>query len=84
MDAEYLRRIKKTEALKNLNAREREAELAGAFAVPKEQRRKSYRSVMLVDDIYTTGSTIDKSTQVLLESGVEKVTFLCMAIGTNS
>lgn len=84
VDAEYLRRIKKTEALKNLNAREREAALAGAFAVPKEQRRKSYRSVMLVDDIYTTGSTIDKSTQVLLESGVEKVTFLCMAIGTNS
>jgi predicted amidophosphoribosyltransferase len=35
----------------------------------------------LVDDIYTTGSTIDEAAAVLLENGAEKVYFLCICIG---
>lgn len=82
VDADYLRRVKKTKALKSLNAKERSAALEGAFQVPEAQRQKKYRNIMLIDDIYTTGSTMEKSTQALLEAGAEKVTFLCMAIGS--
>ena len=81
VDAEYLRRIKKTEALKNLNAREREAALAGAFAVPKEQRRKSYRSVMLVDDIYTTGVTADVISELLIQTGITEIYVMVVCMG---
>ncbi len=83
VDTEYLKRVKKTKALKQLNAKEREAALKDAFEVLPEQMGKNYQNVMLIDDIYTTGSTIEKSTQALKKAGVKQVSFLCMAIGAD-
>ena len=36
---------------------------------------------MLIDDIYTTGATMDACARALLEAGAENVTFLTLAIG---
>ena len=47
---------------------------SGAAAVPK--------TVIIVDDIYTTGSTVEACTRVLLEAGVEKVYYTSIAIGS--
>lgn len=37
--------------------------------------------VVIIDDIYTTGSTIDEMTKVMLAAGVQKVYFITLAIG---
>lgn len=40
-----------------------------------------YKKVLIVDDIYTTGSTIDECSKVLKSNGVEQVYFVCLCIG---
>ena len=39
------------------------------------------KRVLLVDDIYTTGNTIDAVSNVLKQKGVENVYFLTISIG---
>ena len=79
--AELLRRTKKTLPQKELSVGERLKNLSGAFRageIPGNIRR-----VLLVDDIYTTGSTIEACTRVLKAAGVETIYFvvICMAGG---
>lgn len=78
---EMLVRTKKTLPQKNLSARERLSNLAGAFGagpVPDE-----VKSALIVDDIYTTGSTMEACAAALKAAGVERVYFLviCMTGG---
>lgn len=68
-----------TKAQKELGRKERAANLRRAFAVKEEAR--GYRSVLLVDDIYTTGSTINAIALKLKECGVKNVYFLSLCIG---
>ena len=72
-------RIRNTRPQKLLDGGERIQNLQGAFGVSKSW--KAAGSVLLIDDIYTTGSTIDAAASVLLESGAEKVYFLSISIG---
>ena len=39
------------------------------------------KTVLLVDDIYTTGSTMDEAAAALLTAGVERVYFITLACG---
>ena len=64
---------------KELGRRERRENLSLAFALRKEF--SSVPVVLLVDDIYTTGSTIDAVAGLLKKKGVEKVYFLTISIG---
>lgn len=77
----YLLRSHKTKAQKRLNDRERANNLQGAFTVNPTYSFASYSKVMLVDDIYTTGSTIDACAEVLLQTGVTEVDFFSLTIG---
>ena len=38
-------------------------------------------NIVLIDDIYTTGSTLDEVARVLKKAGAEKVYFLTVSIG---
>ncbi len=77
-----LRRAKKTLPQKQLNQQERLKNLRQAFVpgnLPPE-----VGTVLLVDDIYTTGSTLEACAQALKAMGVKKVYGLTLCIGHNS
>lgn len=80
----YLIRNKKTVAQKELNDKERLRNLSQAFETSWENdiiKRKAITSVMLVDDIYTTGSTIEACTLALMKSGISNVYYTSICIG---
>lgn len=73
-------RRKKTVPLKYLNPQERQNNLKKAFHMVENDVK--LKVIILVDDIYTTGSTIEEAASVLKEGGVEKVYFITLANGT--
>lgn len=80
MDEKCLARVRETKPQKGLSKEERHYNLQKAFGVDMEQIQGA-ASVLLVDDIYTTGSTIDACAKVLKKAGVKKVYFMCVAGG---
>lgn len=80
VDGEILERVRKTLPQKELNEEERRKNLVNAFQIGK--KGVEYKRVILVDDIYTTGSTIDACARVLKASGVQEVFFFSLCIGT--
>ncbi|HOO27358.1 MAG TPA: ComF family protein [Lachnospiraceae bacterium] len=72
-------RVKKTAAQKNLNALERENNLKKAFKI--KQNDVKLNSVILIDDIYTTGCTIDTAAKCLREAGIKKIYYIVLSIG---
>ena len=79
MEAGILRRDKKTLPQKDLGPEERLKNLRKAFAaspLPAGMER-----VILVDDIYTTGSTAEACARALKAAGAKKVYVLALCIG---
>lgn len=79
VDKHLVIRKKYTEPQKTLNNKERVKNLKHVFDVRKMTVRE--KNILLIDDIYTTGSTIDAISKVLLEKGHNKVWFLTISIG---
>ena len=79
VETKLVRRVRNTRALKSLNSKERLNNLKNAFILDGNGVKLS--TIIIVDDIYTTGSTIDAMAKVLLEAGVKKVYFLTFAVG---
>lgn len=70
-----------------LSAEARRRNLAGAFTVrPGALEQLDGRAVVIVDDVYTTGSTVKALTRALSRAGVEKIdvmTFARVVIGAD-
>lgn len=79
VDVKLVRRIRDTIPQKELNDKERHQNLKKAFQLTEDIVR--YKRVLLVDDIYTTGSTMDEVSDVLLLHGVRDVYYICISIG---
>lgn len=79
VEKNWVRRIRYTEPQKKLNDKERRKNLENAFCIQKQCRE--YERVLLIDDIYTTGSTIDTIAKQLLEKCNKKTWFLTISIG---
>jgi ComF family protein len=85
VDLGALRRVKRTRQQVGLSGDGRARNVAGAFATdPERMGRLAGRRVVVVDDVYTTGSTVKAVTRALLkgEAGqVDVISFARVVIG---
>ena len=79
VDASYLLRSKNTKPQRTIDAAMRTRNVADAFIVDKKEGR-SYQSVILIDDIYTSGSTLNACAEKLKEAGCKQVCFITASI----
>jgi ComF family protein len=76
-DPSALQRIKDTRQQAELSQSERLRNVAGAFRVPEAGRSSMQgRSVLLIDDVYTTGATVKAACRALLKAGAGSVDVL--------
>ena len=75
-----VRRIRATRQQVGLGAREREENVRGAFRVPAEAEIEVRgRRVLVVDDVYTTGTTVSAVAKALKRAGAAQVDVLTFA-----
>lgn len=75
-----LKRTINTKPQKDLTDLERITNVENAFEFDSKFQCLN-KNVLIVDDVYTTGSTIDNCAKVLLMQGARNVYFLALAIG---
>ncbi|MEJ2067779.1 MAG: ComF family protein [Deltaproteobacteria bacterium] len=77
-EGRVLQKIKDTPVQISLKKRERRKNLTGVFQVTDTEALKG-KSVVLVDDVYTTGATVNECSRALLKAGAERVAVLTVA-----
>jgi len=75
-----LRRVRATPVQGYLHAKDRQKNVKNAFAVPKEVVPQiKNKHIVLIDDVFTTGATVNECTKVLLKNGAGTVDVLTLA-----
>lgn len=81
-----LKRVRSTKTQTRLSRKQRMENLKGAFSLKKQWFRREddfsdLPGVILVDDVFTTGSTVDACAKVLRKAGVKRVVVLTVMRG---
>lgn len=76
-------RNKKTKRLYKLNKAEREKELKNVFEINDENSYLKNKNVLIVDDIFTTGATVNEISKVLRKNKVGKIFILSLITKSN-
>ena len=74
---DYLKRIRDTKPMAGLTPAERANNLQGAFALSKHNKIKE---ILIIDDIYTTGETLDVCANLLKQGGAGQIRSLTLAV----
>lgn len=75
-----LKRIRFTTPQMNLDREERMQNIKGAFGI-KNHHSITRKSILLIDDIFTTGATVNECSKVLIKAGAKQVFVLTLARG---
>jgi ComF family protein len=78
LDPLNLRRNRPTESQIHLDFKERRKNVKGAFSV-KHEAKVNGKSILLIDDVYTSGATVNECAKVLRKAGAERVDVLTLA-----
>ena len=73
-----LKRIKSTLTQTGLDKSQREKNIRGAFTVTDNAQAKG-KSIILIDDVYTTGATLNQCAKTLIKAGAGKVAALTLS-----
>ncbi len=78
--ADLLRRTRSTPSQGHLNAKQRFCNVRRAFAVNKKHAETvKDKTIVIIDDVYTTGATVRECAKVLMKAGAKKVHVLTLA-----
>jgi ComF family protein len=72
LESRVLKRERATQSQVGLTRHQRRQNIRGAFAVHRRELITG-RELLLVDDVFTTGTTVSECTRVLLQAGASKV-----------
>ena len=75
---DVLRRIKRTKPLKGMSHSQRRNAVAGAFQVAGGSDLAG-KTVVLIDDVFTSGSTAEACAKALRKAGAARVELICWA-----
>ncbi|MBR2273822.1 MAG: ComF family protein [Alphaproteobacteria bacterium] len=78
VDYDVLKKIKYTLPQTQCDGKQRHKNIKGAFTITHPERIKGKR-IVLIDDVYTTGSTTKECTKTLLKFGAKSVDILTVA-----
>lgn len=77
VERNYLLRAENTKPQRTLDAKQRAANVSHAFSV--SESKAPPQRVLLIDDIFTSGATIDGCARALKEAGVRRVYYLTVS-----
>ena len=85
MDLKIIQRHQLTPAQVDLSRSERLKNLKNAFKFINKNKFKlsNIRHVALIDDVMTTGATVNEISKILKQAGVEKIEVWCLARAIN-
>lgn len=71
IDSKILRKTKNNIAQSTLKKEQREQNVIGAYKVTNIEKIK-HKKILIFDDIYTTGSTVNECAKTLVQVGIPK------------
>ena len=75
---QVLKKVRPTIPQVNLTGLEREKGVRGSFQIMEGEEVEG-RSILLVDDVYTTGATVNECSKVLLAAGAARIDVFTLA-----
>ena len=73
-----IEKVFETKRQRGLNSEQRKANILGSYKVTNEELVKD-KNILIVDDVVTTGSTINECAKMLLFAGAKSCTAVCAA-----
>ena len=78
VNTELLKKVRDTGAQKELDRATRRKNLLEAF---EAKGGSQFQRILLVDDVYTTGSTVDVAAESLKRAGISDIFYIAICIG---